>query len=792
MDLAQIVAHLQSMPLFEGFLAHELHELAGLLQERRYSANEVIFRQGDPPSALYIVVSGQVRESGVDQAGREVFRKTFGAGSCFGRYALILGQPQRATARAVGDVRLLQLPAREFDRLLAEHPELRERLLPLEVAGRLRAMPVFRELSDEEVANVADLIEEHEVAPQQVILRPGERDAPLYLIVSGQVQLRAAGREQVLTAGNFFGEEGVLTGRPSPVSATALTLVKLYGLPAEDFRWLLQTYPALRDALVHPDIVGRLRGTSTFANLTDEQLRHLAGYVRWVHYPRGRMVTSQGQPGMNFFILNRGEAVVRSVDERGQERPRAYLRAGDFFGETSLFVGDPRDVSVEAITDTDWLVLHREDFKLAQSALPDIAHRLRLRPETRRRLELPRFRWLQDGEVVVELVRRHPIIALRNLILPLVIALALLVPLAGGRFPRLPGWVLLALDFLFGLWCYFDWWNDYLVITSQRVTHREQIWPVSERRHEAPLRQVQDVNMTRGLLGSFLDYGHLQIQTAAPVGLIAFTFTPEPIRVQRLILERKARARAGERAERREIARRGLESRLETGLELRVPERAVPFEGTPVGGPPRRFRWPEWRPWPWLCRVEADRITWRKHWLRLISRIWRPLLTCLLLVGIAVIVGFKRVPFIRPEPAFWLPWLLVTFCALFWLWWEYTDWGNDVYIVTNEHLIDIEKKPLFFAEERRETSLGMVQNVIASIPGPIAYLFNFGHVLIYTAAEIGRFDFMYVPNPREVQAEIFRRIEAYRAREARRQAEQRQAEMADWFEMYHHLTAHRP
>ena len=104
--------------------------------------------------------------------------------------------------------------------------------------------------------------------------------------------------------------------------------------------------------------------------------------------------------------------------------------------------------------------------------------------------------------------------------------------------------------------------------------------------------------------------------------------------------------------------------------------------------------------------------------------------------------------------------------------------------MSRDRIVDIEKRPLFFSEERREASLGMVQNVSATIPGPLAYLLNYGHVEIHTAADIGRFDFMYVPNPREV-----RRIEGFRSRDAERQALRRQAELADWFEMYHRLTS---
>jgi membrane protein YdbS with pleckstrin-like domain len=124
---------------------------------------------------------------------------------------------------------------------------------------------------------------------------------------------------------------------------------------------------------------------------------------------------------------------------------------------------------------------------------------------------------------------------------------------------------------------------------------------------------------------------------------------------------------------------------------------------------------------------------------------------------------------------------------LTWLWWSYDDWRNDVYTVTKDRIIDVMKRPLFFAEERREAPIGKIESVNVKVPGPFAYLLGYGNVTIQTAAETGQFSFTFVANPRAVQAEILRRVEAVKEEQAARDRAQRQSDMAIWFEAYHRI-----
>ena len=77
----------------------------------------------------------------------------------------------------------------------------------------------------------------------------------------------------------------------------------------------------------------------------------------------------------------------------------------------------------------------------------------------------------------------------------------------------------------------------------------------------------------------------------------------------------------------------------------------------------------------------------------------------------------------------------------------------------------------------------MIQNISLQVPGILGKLLNYGSVTIETAAS-GQFTFDMVWDPRSVQQEIFRRMDAFQRMQARQAAEQRRNELLDWFAVY--------
>lgn len=91
-------------------------------------------------------------------------------------------------------------------------------------------------------------------------------------------------------------------------------------------------------------------------------------------------------------------------------------------------------------------------------------------------------------------------------------------------------------------------------------------------------------------------------------------------------------------------------------------------------------------------------------------------------------------------------WYLVTFAFSFE---KFLSWYFDIYIVTTERLIDIDFNNLL-DKKFSEAGLEMIQDTTSEVSGVSQTVFNYGNVLIQTAAEINEIKFSRVPNPDKV------------------------------------------
>lgn len=80
---------------------------------------------------------------------------------------------------------------------------------------------------------------------------------------------------------------------------------------------------------------------------------------------------------------------------------------------------------------------------------------------------------------------------------------------------------------------------------------------------------------------------------------------------------------------------------------------------------------------------------------------------------------------------------------------SFLTWFFNVYIVTDERIIDIDFYNLTY-KEVSDANLDKIEDVTYKMGGVIRTLFNYGDVLIQTAAEVTNFDFLAVPYPDKV------------------------------------------
>ncbi|MBD3867674.1 MAG: Crp/Fnr family transcriptional regulator [Acidobacteria bacterium] len=134
-----ILEILGQVSFLEGAGEPVLRELAGLMDEKIYLRNEVLFLDGDSPKGLFVVRHGAVKIYKIGDKGREQILEIEGPGRSVAELPLFDGRPYPASAAALEDAAVLILPASTFHRLLDRHPEI-SRAVIASIAGRLRKM----------------------------------------------------------------------------------------------------------------------------------------------------------------------------------------------------------------------------------------------------------------------------------------------------------------------------------------------------------------------------------------------------------------------------------------------------------------------------------------------------------------------------------------------------------------------------------------------------------------------------------------------------------------------------
>lgn len=126
---------------------------------KRAEGKEIIFHEGDPSLAGFVVLSGRVAMLKSSPNGKELIIELIFPGFLFGLVALLDDRPYPLTARAQVPSEILALPRAPLGSLVAEHPEIRAAFARI-VSDRFRsAQNLARMLAHESVeARVASIL----------------------------------------------------------------------------------------------------------------------------------------------------------------------------------------------------------------------------------------------------------------------------------------------------------------------------------------------------------------------------------------------------------------------------------------------------------------------------------------------------------------------------------------------------------------------------------------------------------------------------------------------------------
>ena len=123
-----------------------------------------------------------------------------------------------------------------------------------------------------------------------------------------------------------------------------------------------------------------LQRVPLFSSLSPSQLEVLARSFRERTFSAGSEVTTEGENGVGFFVIESGSATVSVAGEE-----RRTLGAGDYFGELALIDMSPRSATIVAddylrcwgLTSWEFRPLVESNAQIAWALLQQLAQRLR-------------------------------------------------------------------------------------------------------------------------------------------------------------------------------------------------------------------------------------------------------------------------------------------------------------------------------------------------------------------------------------------------------------------------------
>ena len=217
-----------------------------------WSVGDEIVRQGDRTDRFYVIAEGEVEVLRTEPGRASHLVARLGRGDYFGEIGLLHGVRRTATVRAVTRVVTLALERDAFVELVAESDLtaheigriLRRRVLTNRLAAALPRLDPFQ------LAGLLPRVELVRYAPGEVIIRQGEPADRFYVVSRGRVEVvndQPRGDHihlAWLEAGDYFGEIGLLQGRPRMATVRAGDdEVEMLALDRDAFAGLLKESP---------------------------------------------------------------------------------------------------------------------------------------------------------------------------------------------------------------------------------------------------------------------------------------------------------------------------------------------------------------------------------------------------------------------------------------------------------------------------------------------------------------------------------------------------------------------
>ena len=519
-----------------------------------------------------------------------------------------------------------------------------------------------------------------------------------------------------------------------------------------------------------------------FATLSATQRERIHSLLERKSYRAGEDIFVQGAPADGMLLLLSGQALLFQSSEDGSQSPLATVTAGQSLNQEALFAEATQSATMRAAQPVTLLKLTRAGFAQLLSEQPDIGAALGVdsAEPTGGAAINPQFAEQRADEEILLQTHRHWWSFLRTAWLPLLLMPAIWLG-AAALEAQAPSLILLALSLLLPglalLYFYLEWRNDLVIVTDQRIIRiNRTILAMYRQVTQVGLDSVHEINYELPPYDPFariFRYGAVIVKTAGAQGNLELPLMPSPARFQSLIMDNRQYFE-NRKAQRHHRLVRAEMQRMMSGEptdEVRPPGSQSADEPLkPLAGNNGFLS----------TRIEMSNgdIVYRKHISVWAQHTALPILIMLVSLA-ALILTFTLVsPDLRiiTFPVAMVA-LLAGSLTYYWLDW---DWRNDVYIISDDTITLVRKRPFFLENLRDQILVERIDNVESVSSGFFAALLKYGDVRMSLVGADEPKLFIKVPRPQDIQQEISRRQHNKSLRRARFDAQQQRKILGEY------------
>ena len=508
-----------------------------------------------------------------------------------------------------------------------------------------------------------------------------------------------------------------------------------------------------------------------FSLLNTDKIISLIEKSEVAFFKKGDLVYLEGAAALNFYVIYEGEVEI-FVEEHQILRRLNALRDGDCFGEDVLKQNSNRSSTARVVKDALLIKIPKKLLDTFYSEYPEIGKGFSILRVAYTRLFNLKFRDLSQ-ETVYYLGNPHFFGFIFKIILSLLIsALPILASLSLISNKLISDSVLFGMiGFGTGLlllqvfWHYFEWQNDYYVMTGKRVINLAKRLFNFESKFEIPLSAINNLETKKSFLSRNFSFGDLIIRTYT--GETKLKSVPFVSEVQAYLELLVAKNKLAKKLDERKVLEKIVNNVVEVGnknhdlLTTNTDDIADSADQD----------------------SHSSTIMLRTHWIILLMKVLFPTLLIASMILLAGFFAANNLPINRSGLALIL-FGVILIAAFFWWLFQFSDWWNDQYLITSDQIIDIYRKPLG-TENRRTAPILNIQSIRFERKGILGLLLNFGTVYIRVGDE--EFTFDNVSNPARVQENMFRVLEMSTSRIKKSEMTQQQQNLAEMIETYHQI-----